>query len=365
MSKSKFVPIVPGVIHVTGEHDVGKTLFALQCGAHPSQIAFIDDDLKGRATMEQLRASGTELAIYTDLKTRTRGMPQLGVYEECMKIIEELERHNNLDAIIWDTWSRFVSTLKPYVRKNMSKFRDGPDWAGKGDIKGGQQWKEAQEYEGRIIARLNAVAPVVILVTHLKDQYVGPRKTGKQIPDASRTINKVPAFRVWLRRNPSGSPVPVALVLKRISEAKFIEGEGLRVTNILPPRIQPQDGDGSVWDAIARYVKDPVGDRELLPHEMPNQFERSLIEGTMTEDQKKMWMLMLAADVDEENGSVDDEALEVAQVITELRQEMEDEDVARELKDQGRNFRQIRMGFKTLGEDVTTKEIVDWCRNGD
>jgi len=360
---SKFQPIIPGVIHVTGEPDVGKTLFALQCGANPNRMAFICDDSKGRGTVDQLRVDGIEFAHYVDLKDETRGLAQLKVYEKCQETIDALAKME-LDAIVWDTWTRAASTLKSYVRKNPTKFRESQDWAPMGQIKGAQQWKEAQELEAQIISRLNTIAPVVILVTHLKNQYIGSRRTGKQIPDASRTIIKAPSFRVWLRRNPSGSPVPVALVLKRISKSEFVEGKGLRTVNVLPPRVQPLDGDRSVWDAIKRYVDNPVGDRELEPREMPNKFERSLIEGVMTEDQKKMWMLMLAADVDEDNGDVDDAALETAQLITELRQEMEDNEVAKELREQGKSYRAIRMGFKALGEDVTTKEIVDWCKNG-
>jgi len=34
--------IMKGVIHVTGEHDTGKTTFALECGAQPEQICFFD-----------------------------------------------------------------------------------------------------------------------------------------------------------------------------------------------------------------------------------------------------------------------------------------------------------------------------------
>ena len=356
---TKFIPVVPGVIHVTGESDVGKTLFALQCGAHPERIGFIDDDTKGRATVDQLRLNGFEFGAYYDLKSETKGLPQLGVYTRCMAIIKELEK-KSLDVIVWDTWSRFASTLKPYVRKNMLLFREAKDWASMGQMKGAQQWKEAQELEAQIIARLNVIAPVVILVTHLKDQYIGNRKTGKQIPDASRTITRVPSFRLWLRRNPSGSPVPIALVLKRIAKNEFVAGEGLRTTNILPPRVEPLPGERSVWDAIKRCVADPIGNRALEKHEIPNAFEKSLIDGTLTDDQKRAWMLSLAAAAGEEVKAPpsSDAEIGVAARVTEMRDAgSDDAEIARVLKKEGNSYPKIARAM-----EVTVKQVVAWCR---
>ena len=43
-------PAIKGIIQVTGPHDVGKTTFALECGA--KRILFVDDDIKGRNTVE-------------------------------------------------------------------------------------------------------------------------------------------------------------------------------------------------------------------------------------------------------------------------------------------------------------------------
>lgn len=363
---SNFTPLIPGVIHGTGEHDVGKTTFALECGARPSRIAIIDDDGKCWATAEQVARDVEPFGLYIHLKKETKGMPQLKVFDRCMEIVSDLEaKKGEFDAIIWDTWSRFASTMKAHVRKNPSKFREPQDWAAQGNIKGPQQWKEAQEMEAEIIARLNDIAPVVFLITHLKDQYAGSRKTGKQIPDASRTIVKVPRFRIWLRRNPSGSRVPIGLVLKRIDEKVFVEGEGLRTICVLPERLEPQEGDKSVWDVIRRYIGDPVGNRELLSHEVPNEFERSLIEGTLTEDQKKAWMLMLAAGAEDDINEmlVSDEVMDAAQYIADMRKDgAEDNYIAKSLKEQGVSYRDIADAFESLGEEVGTLQVIQWCK---
>jgi len=356
-TQQSFTPIVPGVIHVTGEHDVGKTLFALQCGAHPARMAFIDDDIKGRGTVDQLKSAKLEFGFYCDLRKETRGMPQLKVYEKCMAVVEKLEEHGDLDVIVWDTWSRFTSTLKPYVRKNMSKFREAADWASQGAIKGPQQWKEAQGYEAQIMSRLTTVAPLVILITHLKDKYIGSRRTDKQIPDATRTMARVPIFRVWLRRNPK-SPVPIALILKRPNLTAFEEGIGLRTVNMLPLRVEPQPGERSVWDAIRRYANDPIGDRVLEKHEIPSAFEKSLIDGTLTEDQRRAWMLALAADAGEVAEAQSDAEVDVVTQVTEMRSDGDgDAAIAKALKGLGKSFPEIAKGM-----GVSVGQVAKWCK---
>jgi hypothetical protein len=361
---TEFKPLIPGVIHVTGEHDVGKTTFALECGARPSRIAIIDDDGKCWATAEQVARDAEPFGMYVHLKKETKGLPQLKVFDMCAVIIRRLEAHGGLDAIIWDTWSRVASTMKAHVRKNPSKFREPADWAAQGNIKGPQQWKEAQELEAQWIARLNDIAPVVFLITHLKNQYAGSRRTGKQIPDASRTIVRVPRFRIWLRHNPSGSRVPIGLTLKRIDEKRYIDGKGLRTTCILPQRIAPQGDDQSVWDAIRRYIENPVGNRELEPHEIPNEFERSLIEGTMTEDQKRAWMLMLANGAEDDlDVLVKDEVMDAAQFISDMRKDgAEDDYIAKGLHEQGVSYKDIAEAFVSLGDEVSTLQIIQWCK---
>jgi hypothetical protein len=50
--------LVTGIIHVTGEPDVGKTTFALESGASPERTWFVDDDVKGQSTVGELLAAG-------------------------------------------------------------------------------------------------------------------------------------------------------------------------------------------------------------------------------------------------------------------------------------------------------------------
>ena len=288
-----FKPLINGVIQATGEHDTGKTTFALECGAIPSRICFFDSDVKGRATIEQLLADGVEFGAYHDLTKLAEEKNELQFFDACMGLINRIEK-DQFDAIIWDTWGRFGKCFHPYVVAHPSEFKK--NWSPSGKIKGAEQWQEAQQYESRILNHLGELAPLVVIVSHLKDHYLNAAKTGKQIPASSRTFNRIPRFRIWLRHNPS-SPVPIGLVLKRVDKKVFVPEKGLRTVSVLPRRIVPREGDESLWDTISWYFENPVGGREPKEDEIPNEFEMSILNGTLTREQQVTLALMLQAGV--------------------------------------------------------------------
>jgi len=292
--------LINGIIHVTGEPDVGKTTFALECGADPSRICFFDSDVKGRATVGDLLETGVGFT-YHDLVALGKGLRQVEFHEACLDLIADI-KPNQYDAIIWDTWTRFGKTCHPYVMAHLQDFR--LRWAPMGTIKGAQQWQEARRYEAEILNRLQTLAPTVIVVTHLKDFYVAGRRSGKQVPACSKALVRVPRFRIWLRHNPV-SPVPIGLVLKRL-DRKIVTDDGLRTVSILPRKITPREGDRSLWDTIGWYFENPIGLRQPTPEETPDAFELSILDGTLTEEQKVTLQLMLKAGVGEEQPELPD-----------------------------------------------------------
>jgi len=348
---TEFNPLITGVVHITGPHDVGKTTLALESGAHPSRICIVDDDSKARSTVDQILRDmpDAESITYINFITETAGLSQLQVYDKGSEIIDRIEK-GKYDIILWDTWSRYASTMKAHVRKNSLRFREAKDWAGRGDMKGAQEWKEAQGLEATKISLLEEKAPLVFLITHLKNQYIDNKRTGKDIPDASRTIGRIPRLRLWLLRNPSGSPVPIALVLKRVDKKIWVDGKGLRTIAVLPEKINPniqlpeEDGvtpdDRSLWDTIGRYMKHPFGLRDPLPMEIPDKFERSVIDGTLTEDLKRMWMLRLQASA---NGHDDDE--EELDLLGD--HDVERKNFVQEMRDQGASEEKIAFSLKS------------------
>jgi len=282
-----------GIIHVCGENDTGKTTFALECGADPNRILFFDDDVKGRATIRDMIESGILKGgeNYYDLPSLSRGKRETDFHDAIMKILDGV-KPGQFDAIIFDTWTRFASTCTAKVKANPDKYRQF--WAHDGRIKGAEWIQEGQLLEASVTDHLLELTQTVILVTHLKDFYLNNAKVeGKQIPAASRTVSRVPRMRIWLRQNPSGRPVPIGLLLKRLDRKEMIEGKGIRTVNILPRKITPHDDEHSVWDSIWRYWANPVGDRVPLPEETPDEFELSILDSTLTRDQRRTFNLMV------------------------------------------------------------------------
>lgn len=329
--------MIRGIIHVTGEHDTGKTTFALECGAKPSRIVFFDDDVKGRAQVGQLPNFGR----YHDLVELGRDHTEVDYHWKVRELVYEI-KPDEFDAIIWDTWTGFQKTFHPVVVADPTHFRK--NWSPMGRIKGAEQWQEAERLEAQVLNHMQSLAQTVIIVTHLKDFYVGNQKVeGKQVPAGDKALTRVARLRLWLRHN-EHSPVPYGLVLKRLGMP--IETEhGIRTVAVLPRKITPREGEQSLWDSIMRYESDPVGLRALSEDEIPDAYELSLLDGVMTAEQSRMFELMLQAQVAEDKPPSSEE----------LQQE------AREL-----GLQPPSLIARTLSErhgiEITVPQVVQWLR---
>jgi len=281
--------VLEGTVLVTGEHGTGKSSFAIE-GGDPASMLFIDDDLKGRSTINQIKKDSIKFGRYVDFIELTKGMKRLDIHTAGRKLISDI-KPGQFSVAIWDTWSRFEETCHSYVQAHPNEFRDPDGWAAMGKIRSGEEYKEARIYEANLIAELQSKVPLVILVSHLKNHYVNNVATGKQIPQVSKAVDRVCSLRMWLRHNPYGL-TPIGLVLKNIDRKITQEGMSrLRTVQVLPMKITPQDGEFSLWDSIERYYNEPFGLRDTaLPHEVPDDFEMSLITGTLSPDQKLSWL---------------------------------------------------------------------------
>lgn len=324
-----FTNPITGLIHVTGEHDTGKTVFALSCGVQPARMVFVDDDIKGRATVNQLRAQGMEFGKYVDLTAAFREKREIERHEIGLKLINDIEP-GQYDAIIWDTWSNFEATFYPVVAKDPKRFREF--YAPMGQIASGERWAVSFQYEAQVIGDLLNRVPLVILTTHLKNENVNGKQTGRMIPDAKKTLNQKSNFRVWLRHNPDG-PEPIGLVLKR--PVKLVANEhGLHPVNILPRKMKP-----FTWERILHYWNEPVGNRPMTADEKPDEYELSILDGVLTSDQKNILKLAIIESEREraEGFSVEPDYAEA--VRAKRAEGMDDEDIAESLS---LNYAQIK-----------------------
>ncbi|MCG3145346.1 MAG: hypothetical protein HONDAALG_02936 [Gammaproteobacteria bacterium] len=267
---------ITGLIHITGEPDTGKTTLAMACGFKPEEIVFFDDDLKTQAIADMLAEQGTPFGVYHNLTKLSLGKREIDFHDLVIRLIDELQP-GKYKAFIFDTWTRFENTFQPVVMKNPTRFKEF--YSPMGAIKGAEMWKASFDYEASVIDKMMQAAPLVILVTHLKDQSIGAVKTGKEVPDCKKPVVEKSRIRLWLRHNPDG-PAPIGLVLKRLSKVQA-GPNGITPINVLPRKVNP-----CTWERILSYWTDPIGERQPDPDEMPNDFELSILDGVLTEDQK-------------------------------------------------------------------------------
>lgn len=269
---------IKGMIAIISNYGVGKTTFALECGYHPKDIIFVNDDLK---------ETGLEgdFNHYVDLVSETKGMKLLDFHTYCNDLIANLSQSK---VIIWDTWTQYQNTFFQYVKVNEKEFRNPKEWAGKPSIKAGEWYNEAWRYEGSVIAELKSKCDLLILTFHLKQVYIGSEPVlGKFKPGHDRAIEKYADLRIWLTPDPNDQ-VPIGLVMKNILRHKITD-EGIRTSQVLPLRLEICN-----WQNIISYWNEPVGNRELKDHERPNSFELSLIEGTLTPEDKRLYEASLS-----------------------------------------------------------------------
>jgi len=289
-----------GIVNVCGESDVGKTTFALESGAMPDRIMFIDDDVKGQAIANDMAKAGTPFGRYVNLVEETNGMKETEFHKFCVDMINQIEP-GKYDVIIWDTFTRFEKSFHPWVLTHQGDFRER--WSPSGIIHGSEIWITAQQYESQMLDMLQSKAPLVIVTSHMKDENINGIKTGKRIPDCMKPVIIKSTLRIMLRHSDDGSSIPTGLVLKRIAK-RVVTENGIRTASVLPRKVANLN-----WEKMRELWENPVGNRALLPSEMPNEFEMSLLDSSvLTDDQRLVMQLSLkgsdsSRDSDEEDGT--------------------------------------------------------------
>lgn len=282
-----------GIFHGTGEPDTGKTSWALAAYLLRNTAYFYDDvkkfNIEGIEDIEQLKS---EFGMFVDLREQYPATEYkvLKYYHAMIKLFDSIP-DNKFDSIIFDTWSRIGSAIRYYAKANPLDFRENDAYSKKGDIRGKQEWGEANNVEAEFISKLSRKCKALFLITHIKEKYIANVASGTFEPDAGKSFGKVCNMRLWFRHNPN-SGVPITLVLKRIAKNNLVDGY-IQPVNVLPRKITPLPSETSVWQAINRYWDNPVGNREPTQDEIPSPFELSILDGVLTDSQKEIWQAEL------------------------------------------------------------------------
>jgi len=288
----EYLAPVRGIIEIIGEHDAGKTLAALGAVSPLSRLCFIDDDVKGDGTVRQLADAGIEIGQYISLAEKRAALdsrsPAQGFYLNVVIPMVESIQSNKYDVIVWDTWRTVYDSARAYVDNNRASFK-GVKWMGNSTIINGIVSKIARQLEENLLLALKSKAKLVIVCHHMKDNYVQNIAVGRR-PESSAVFDKVCSMRVILRHN-SASPIPKMLFLKRLNQPRVVNGK-IEFVNITPRKITPVPADKSIWDAIERYIADPVGTQPVRPDEIPDEYELSLMDGSLSGDQRESLKIM-------------------------------------------------------------------------
>jgi hypothetical protein len=277
---------IKGIVAVISNYGVGKTTFALECRYHPRDIIFINDDVKEPFDNEDDGLKEQDFGLYVNLVSQSSDKTKLlEFHQHCNNLIETLPESK---VIIWDTWTQYQATFPAYVKANLNQFRNPKEWSAMGKIKSGEIYNDAYRYEGLWLTKLKSKCELLILTFHLKQHYMnGVAVPNKFKPGHDRAIEKYADMRIWLTPNLE-SQVPTGLVLKNISRRQVTE-QGIQTSQVLPLKISHCN-----WNKLLYYWNTPLGDRELEEYERPNSFELSLIEGTLTPEDKRLYEASLS-----------------------------------------------------------------------
>ncbi len=319
--------VLTGLVHITGEVDAGKSTMAYSACTSPDKISFFDGDVKAEAIDREIH-----FGVYHNLVrmfAKSSKTKPIDFHAMTIKLLKDLP-DNKYELLVFDNWSQMedgisdygdehileLSSLTPRQVKNMSALT----------------WPYKYIYYAQVLDLMLSKAPLVILTTHIREKWIGQHKSGLMEPRGQRPLVEKSTLRLWLRHNPDG-PEPIGLVLKRIAKREVTE-EGIQTVSVLPRKIKP-----CTWQKIKWYMDNPIGNRQPTEEEMPNAFELSILDGTLTPDQKDSLRLARLAADDEGQTMKQSGSLELKREDSNLRKKIE------EMKAEG-------LGLKTIADEL-------------
>lgn len=323
-----------GLVVIGGEVGVGKTSMALTSGASLERTLYFSWDVK---------PPGIPLPSenFYDFMSILQAGNELDMAEEVNAAMAKIEP-GQYDVIICDAWEHFFSSMIAYIMAHQGDLRY--HFFGGGKEKQMQVYGYRKVYESAVLASIQKKVPLVFVINHLDYLYIDSVKTTKKVPKTSQSLVKNASMRVYLQKNKRLEedgymhPAPAALVLKDHNRAVYNdELKRWEFPRILPPRMDvrclPKWREReyiSFWDMFYHYLENPVGNRNLVSYETPDELEKSIMHETLTPQEK--------------------EAYEAAQRMAMVTQNEALTDAIREFRAAGKNAFEIVRELKSIPE---------------
>lgn len=257
-----------GVVFVTGQRGLGKTIFGVQTDL-PENICFLDFESKGAYWNELLNFGlyvDVPSAVAQEMKGKDFGGREIWKYTK--KLIDDLPP-NKFTTLVIDTVGDFESYLGEEIRFAPNLYGVKANQVGGGF--GGIYPALGAQIES-ILSRLHAKGVrVVVAIAHTKSAWAA----GGPVPNKLRSHGN----SIWHDRSmlelvllPSGTDTPAALVQKEsLAGVKLNRETGtFEFKRRLPLRL-PR----CTWGEIRNYLDNPADLSDPKEGELPTEEERA------------------------------------------------------------------------------------------
>lgn len=281
------------IIALAGESNSGKTMWGLT--AHPDCTNFnrepkvlIWDMEKSSITYKGfLNFSRVDIPLLTSMKYGDNYTPA-NLFSTWMNQIKELDK-KAFDICILDTISEIEDGLTAYIQEHPGQFGytkhqfesfEGIFW---GVVKA--EWR-------KILLGISHLCESLILTIHMKNEFKGPKPTGRRIPRGKETIMDIASLYLTLTRTVKAGKKVVQSAPSGIckwpqgkSRLLYLDRESKETRQVLPPHIPDASPDG-----IRKYLVHPVNLNNLKPD------ERAVPETELSEEDRLILQAGIASD---------------------------------------------------------------------
>lgn len=271
--------VIP-MLGVTGEFGTGKTKMLLSL-APPRRTLILDTEMSSKDTAAYEKMGLTRIDVPALMYERhPKGHTSLQLFEWFIEFINSIDS-DQYDVIAIDTANDFESGLTEWVASRHDEFRYSSAHTFR-SMKGvffGIVKDEWQKIKLRIAQKCQTFA----FANHMRDKYVGDESTGEREAKGKDTFYKLSSLYLEMKYDVDDE-APSAIIKKsRLDRTVFDDNE---IAKTIPIFRKGQRIANASGNTIREYIKNPVGERELRPDELPKEARLSDDERLKMETEK-------------------------------------------------------------------------------